>query len=211
MGDWPVKTYAGIKSFAPPQDAVPSEVIPGVYEGGFQLWECTIDLLGFLESVPFEARAVCELGCGRGLPGIYAALHGAATVLFQDFNTDVIEQLTKPNTVLNGCDGSRLQFCGLSWDKIPAELPAAAFDVVLASETIYRKETLPAFVRACRHIVRREGTVIIAAKRMYFGLSGGVFDLIELAKDEFTHTMHEIKDMSAYRRDIIVLTPRPSA
>jgi predicted nicotinamide N-methyase len=207
MEGWPVKVYAGIKSYAPPPDAVPSEVIPGVYEGGFQLWECTLDLLAFLESVPFENRTVCELGCGRGLPGICAALHGAAAVLFQDFNADVIEQLTKPNTALNGCDERRLQFCSLPWDKIPAELPAAAFDFVVASETIYRKETIPAFVSACRHLVKPDGTVIIAAKRMYFGLSGCVFDLIESAKAKFTHEIHEIKDKSAYRRDIIVLKP----
>jgi predicted nicotinamide N-methyase len=205
--DWPIKVYAGIKSYSPPQDSVPSEVIPGVYEGGFQLWECTLDLLAFLDSIPFTNSSVCELGCGRGLPGIYAAIHGAATVLFQDFNADVIDQLTRPNAILNGCDISRLQFCSLGWDKVPTELPPASFDYVLASETIYRKEVLPDFVSACRHLVKPGGTVVVAAKRMYFGLSGGVFDLLELTKNVFTHKLHEIKDKSAYRRDIVVLNP----
>jgi predicted nicotinamide N-methyase len=204
---WPVKVYGGIKSYAPPQESVPNEVVPGVYEGGFQLWECTLDLLTFLNSVNFANSSVCELGCGRGLPGIYAALHGASAVLFQDFNADVIEKLTRPNAALNECDGTRLQFCSLAWEQIPAELPPAGFDFVLASETIYRKETHPAFVRACKHIVKREGTVIMAAKRTYFGLSGGVFDFLDLAKAEFAHELHEIKDRSAYRRDIIVLKP----
>lgn len=28
------------------------DIIPGLYEGGFKLWECTLDLLRFLESQP---------------------------------------------------------------------------------------------------------------------------------------------------------------
>jgi hypothetical protein len=72
-------------------DAAPSEVVPGVHEGGFQLWECTLDLLKLFESVSFVDSTVCELGCGCGLPGISAPLHGAASATFQDFNSDVID------------------------------------------------------------------------------------------------------------------------
>ena len=94
--DWEVKTYGGIKSYAPPNDLVANEVVPGVYEGGFQLWECTLDLLKFMEEMDLAGKSVYELGCGRGLPGIYASLHGATRVVLQDFNKEVIEEVTIP-------------------------------------------------------------------------------------------------------------------
>jgi 2-polyprenyl-3-methyl-5-hydroxy-6-metoxy-1,4-benzoquinol methylase len=87
-------------------------------------------------------------------------------------------------------------------------MTAAQFDFVLASETIYRKEQLTCFLVACRHLVKPSGCVIVATKRVYFGLSGSVFDLIELAKKHFEYEMHEVKDRSAYRRDIIVMRPK---
>jgi predicted nicotinamide N-methyase len=208
MAGWPVKTYCGIKSLCPPDSSVPRDVVPGVYEGGFQLWECSLDLLKFLESVALVGCSVVELGCGRGLPGIFAALHGATSVAFQDFNPDVIEQLTKPNVELNGCDPTRCSFAAIAWQNVPAEMAAAQFDIVLAAETIYRKEQIGCFLAACRHLVRPGGCVIVAAKRMYFGLSGSVFDLIELAKKDFEYEMHEVKDQAAYRRDVIVMRPK---
>ncbi|KAJ6777052.1 HISTIDINE PROTEIN METHYLTRANSFERASE 1 HOMOLOG-RELATED [Salix koriyanagi] len=60
-----------------------SDLVPGVYEGGLKLWE------------------VLELGCGHGLPGIFAFLEGASAVHFQDFNAEVLQSLTIPNVNAN--------------------------------------------------------------------------------------------------------------
>ena len=53
-----------------------SDLVPGIYEGGFKLWECCIDLVKFLneqkERVPLKGKRVMELGCGHGFPGIFA-------------------------------------------------------------------------------------------------------------------------------------------
>jgi hypothetical protein len=136
---------------------------------------------------------------------IYASLHGAREVVFQDYKREAIEKVTIPNTILNECKSASLKFCALSCDRIPSEIPGSLFDFVLASETIYRKEQLPHFAAAFHHLVKPMGRIIIDAKRMYFGLSGSVLDLIELVKDNFNHELHEIKDRSAYRRDILVL------
>ncbi|PQQ20080.1 hypothetical protein Pyn_32632 [Prunus yedoensis var. nudiflora] len=38
-----------------------------------------------------------QLGCGHGLPGIFACLEGAAAIHFQDFNAEVLQCLTIPN------------------------------------------------------------------------------------------------------------------
>lgn len=202
--EWPVKEYGGIKCYSPPSKVVPSRVEPGKYEGGFQLWECTLDLLKFMETLDLKNKCVYELGCGWGLPGIYAALRGAQKVVLQDYNRDVIEEATIPNCGLNGCPEGVCEFSAHAWADIPAAFPAHQFDIVLASETIYRKEQLDEFMNACKHLVKDDGMIIIAAKRMYFGLSGSVFDLIDMTKGEYGYEQHENKGNSAYVRDVIV-------
>ncbi|GBG76015.1 hypothetical protein CBR_g21255 [Chara braunii] len=84
-----------------------SDLIPGKYEGGMKLWECTIDLIETLRQelqdgrLSFRGKDVLELGCGHGLPGILACIKGARSVHFQDFNVDVLRALTIPNVERN--------------------------------------------------------------------------------------------------------------
>ncbi|XP_078078861.1 histidine protein methyltransferase 1 homolog [Mustelus asterias] len=77
-----------------------SDLVPGVYEGGLKIWECTFDLAAYLSAVPLAGRRVLDLGCGAGLLGIFALRKGAAEVHFQDYNGAVIEGLTLPNVAL---------------------------------------------------------------------------------------------------------------
>ena len=49
----------------------------GVYEGGRELWECAIDLVEWLAAHRRPSGAVLELGCGRGLPGLWCLKRGA--------------------------------------------------------------------------------------------------------------------------------------
>ncbi|XP_039951630.1 histidine protein methyltransferase 1 homolog [Bactrocera neohumeralis] len=81
-----------------------SDLIPGVYEGGAKIWECTGDLLQYLAKTikpqNWHGRRVLDLGCGAGLLGIYAYICGAL-VHFQDYNKDVLTQITIPNVMLN--------------------------------------------------------------------------------------------------------------
>eukprot|EP00249_Psilotum_nudum_P016421 c25817_g1_i3 orf=1-588(-) len=84
-----------------------ADLIPGKYEGGLKLWECAIDLLNTLRQeiqdghLSFRGKRVLELGCGHGLPGIFACLKGASLVHFQDFNVEVLRSLTIPNVNSN--------------------------------------------------------------------------------------------------------------
>lgn len=81
-----------------------SDLIPGVYEGGAKIWECTDDLLQYLaknfKPQYWYGKHVLDLGCGAGLLGIYAYRCGAV-VHFQDYNKDVLKQITIPNVMLN--------------------------------------------------------------------------------------------------------------
>ncbi|MQL96131.1 hypothetical protein Taro_028804 [Colocasia esculenta] len=84
-----------------------SDLVPGKYEGGLKLWEGSVDLVNCLYSevrdgrLSLAGRRVLELGCGHGLPGIYACLQGAAVVHFQDFNAEVLKCLTILNVKSN--------------------------------------------------------------------------------------------------------------
>ncbi|NXF30307.1 MET18 methyltransferase, partial [Nyctibius bracteatus] len=80
-----------------------SDLIPGVYEGGMKIWECTFDLIDYFSEaeIQFTNKTVLDLGCGAGLLGIVALRGKAEKVHFQDYNSTVIEQITLPNAVAN--------------------------------------------------------------------------------------------------------------
>ncbi|XP_074764366.1 histidine protein methyltransferase 1 homolog [Athene noctua] len=80
-----------------------SDLIPGVYEGGLKIWECTFDLIDYLSEAEteFTNKTVLDLGCGAGLLGIVALRGKAEKVHFQDYNSTVIDKITLPNVVAN--------------------------------------------------------------------------------------------------------------
>ncbi|XP_053805929.1 histidine protein methyltransferase 1 homolog [Vidua chalybeata] len=80
-----------------------SDLIPGVYEGGLKIWECTFDLMDYFSEaeIEFTNKTVLDLGCGAGLLGIVALQGEAARVHFQDYNSTVIDEITLPNVVAN--------------------------------------------------------------------------------------------------------------
>lgn len=84
-----------------------TDIVAGQYEGGLRLSGCAIDLVKTLRReiqdgrLSFRGKRVLELGCGHGLPGIFACLKGASTVHFQDFNVEVLRSLTIPNVTSN--------------------------------------------------------------------------------------------------------------
>ena len=80
-----------------------SDLLKGVYEGGFKTWECSLDLVGYLaEHLDLVTnKRVMELGCGSGLPGIFALSQGSNYVVFQDYNDYVLRFWTVPNLILN--------------------------------------------------------------------------------------------------------------
>ncbi|XP_019357443.1 PREDICTED: histidine protein methyltransferase 1 homolog [Gavialis gangeticus] len=87
-----------------------SDLLPGVYEGGMKIWECTFDLIDYLSTaeIQFVNKTVLDLGCGAGLLGVVALKGKAEKVHFQDYNGTVIDEITLPNVVANcaGGDGS---------------------------------------------------------------------------------------------------------
>lgn len=94
----------------------PSDIVPGVYEGGLKTWECSADLAGYLEGVAdCTHKRVLEVGCGTAVPslsllnGIFHMTcakgfnkHSGMTLHMQDYNSMVL-QLVGPYRLLILC------------------------------------------------------------------------------------------------------------
>lgn len=91
-----------------------TDLVPGEYEGGDVVWECSLDLCRYLHrnSVTFTGHVI-ELGCGHGLPGCWALSQARKNpdlpiaVCFTDYNEFVLDA-TIANVVLNiKCNDSK--------------------------------------------------------------------------------------------------------
>jgi Lysine methyltransferase len=90
----------------------PSDLLPGVYEGGAAVWEGSLDLLDYLGTIQAELQlqfdhqqkqpTILELGCGHALPSLYLlqTLQPQVVVL-TDYNAYVLKDVTISNLVLN--------------------------------------------------------------------------------------------------------------
>jgi len=173
-----------------------TDLVSGVYEGGFKLWECALDLILHLDdlssspssssstpSIDFTGKRVLEIGCGHGLPGIYALSRGAI-VHFQDYNPEVITGVTMPNIVLNVKNYSdRVRLFSGDWGSFhelmsrnPSEF---SYDYIITSDTIYNPSYYQKISNIIEHHLNANGTAYIASKSYYFGLNGNTRSFIE--------------------------------
>nr|SVE92612.1 EOG090X0C09 [Megafenestra aurita] len=151
-----------------------SDVISGVYEGGLKVWECTNDLLEYLEKscTQFDGLNVLDLGSGSGLLGMFALKKRASSVHFQDYNAEVLELVTIPNVMLNehlNVMGTAKFFAG-DWGSLSQIL--GSYDVILTSETIYNPENYLKLLEVFEKNLQKNGVIFIAAKYHYFGVGG---------------------------------------
>lgn len=102
-----INIYKGRVSVADIIGFSSSEIIPTKCDGSLKYWESSIDLVNILKheirdgQLSFRGKRVLELGCGYGLPGIFACMKGASTVHFQDPNAETIRCTTIPNVLVN--------------------------------------------------------------------------------------------------------------
>ncbi|KAL4193873.1 hypothetical protein AMTRI_Chr06g179100 [Amborella trichopoda] len=84
-----------------------SDMVSSRSDGGVKSWEGSLDLVNALKheirdgQLSFRGKRILELGCGHGLPGIFACLKGASTVHFQDLSAEKIRCTTIPNVLAN--------------------------------------------------------------------------------------------------------------
>ncbi|KAF7305767.1 hypothetical protein HMN09_00730400 [Mycena chlorophos] len=93
----------------------PSDLVPGVYEGGLKTWECSLDLVHYVDGIAgtsggsyFAGKRILEAGCGTAIPSTYILSQlfheeptpEGAELHLQDYNASVVELITFPNIVL---------------------------------------------------------------------------------------------------------------
>ncbi|CAH0585831.1 unnamed protein product [Chrysodeixis includens] len=161
-----------------------SDLVAGKYEGGLKIWECTYDLIQYLTEneadIKFDKSKVLDLGCGAGILGIHAFLHGA-DVVFQDYNKEVLEHVTIPNVLLNieeeenrEKEIQRCKFYSGDWDSFNKNLSSAdVYDIILTSETIYNESNYDKLINLFKDRLSKDGAAYVAAKTYYFGVGGG--------------------------------------
>nr|SVE74404.1 EOG090X0C09 [Daphnia barbata] len=158
-----------------------SDVVKGVYEGGLKVWECTLDLLDYLdkEHVQFDTLTVLDLGCGAGLLGIHALRKGALAVDFQDYNDEVLSLCTIPNVILNNEDvKDKVKFFAGDWGSLNCKLQS--YDIILTAETIYNPENYRKLIGIFEGTIKKNGVIYVATKHVYFGVGGNLYEFEKL-------------------------------
>jgi len=204
------------------------DVVPGRYEGGFKIWECSLDLVDFLfssfgspSSHKHKPRKVLELGCGHGLPGcafLSLRLEGS-TVLFSDLNAEVLEQTTWPNVAMNCPDLlDRVQcVCG-DWLSLSNTILGHEdkFDLILSAETLYTSLSCQKVLFMLENHLSSDGVALLATKRHYFGLGGGTREFEVLVSGSTRDLLccsvvKSFEDGQSNIRDIIRVTHKKSS
>ena len=200
-----------IKSTKVPEN---TDLISGKYEGGIKIWECDEDLLEFLPSIyndSWKNKNVLDLGCGHGLPGIYLLLKGINEICFQDFNKEVLENITK-NYINQLKDNfglnfqNKIKFIEGDWGLFKYD---KKFDIIISGDTLYNNQNYEKIYNLIKNYLNKGGEAYFASKRFYFGVGGGSSEFRQFINDrnEFEITqVKQIKDGINNIRVILKIT-----
>lgn len=117
---------------------------------GAYVWPGGVALARYLSRSPdiVRGKSVVELGSGTGVGGLSAAWSGARHVVLTDGSPAVLDTVTRRNARSNAPPGSRVDIARLRWGYISdlRKLGDAPWDVVLAAEVGYERDTLDALL-----------------------------------------------------------------
>uniref|UniRef100_A0A915Q319 protein-histidine N-methyltransferase n=1 Tax=Setaria digitata TaxID=48799 RepID=A0A915Q319_9BILA len=160
-----------------------SDRCTGIYEGGFKIWECAIDLCEYIDKFlepQILNKKILEVGCGAGLPSILALQKGAKEAVLQDYNDVVINCFTKDNFTVNNVSMKNSFFYGCDWRTLQEKMIGQKFDVILTSETIYNEEHYGILHDLLDIVLPPNG--LLAAKMFYFGVGGNIPAFVDFVK-----------------------------
>ena len=183
------------------------DLIPGQYEGGIKIWECSLDLCSFLPNYigwyDLKDLRVLEIGCGHGLPGLYFLLR-ESYVLFQDFNKEILEKITL-DYIIQINNGYKLDltknsaFIDGDWKDLTSRLNnldfftygngnkesffkennSKKFDIIVSADTLYNVENYDSLYKNIISNLNNPGICFISSKKYYFGVGGGTSQFID--------------------------------
>ena len=182
------------------------DIIKNVYEGGFKVWECTLDLLDYLSKNTelIKDKNIIDLGCGHGLLGIFSLQLNANYVVFQDFNIEVLKYATFLNIKENFGNykeifSNKLGFISGDWGKVSENLKEnkselegitgngskfknCDFELILMSEVLYNADNYEKIIDLIDKILKKNGICLISSKFYYFGVGGSVNEFLSVLK-----------------------------
>jgi len=121
-----------------------------------EIWPAAVALAEYLAGRDLEGRRVLELGCGLGLPGLVAALKGAA-VTFNDYHPEALE-IVAVNARRLGV-ASRVRFNAADWRSFDL---AEEFDLILASDVMYDPRLNPHLLEIFRSNLAPGGELLVS-------------------------------------------------
>ncbi|RUP16031.1 histidine protein methyltransferase 1, partial [Jimgerdemannia flammicorona] len=89
---------------------------------------------------------------------------------------------------------------------------ADRYDIILTSETIYSEDSIPRLIHVITNVLKKpSGVAYVAAKTIYFGVSGGTLPfraLVERARDADGHgleieTVAEVTGTNTVKREVL--------
>lgn len=206
------------------------------YEGGYTIWECTWEMLKFIykENLVFQKKRVLELGCGSGLIGIYI-LQNKGTVVFQEFNKEVINDVLLPNIKQNlnlelkkeqlkenasfmkiKNKKTKCFIINKSWDELNEKLEEKkllSFDYIFGNEILYRYENYNSLLHILETCLKKGGKAFFGSKSFYFGFDSGTGSkhfayYVNSKKDTplVAKIIKSTKHKSVYTKDIIQIS-----
>ena len=184
-----------IKSTNVPEN---TDLISGKYEGGIKIWECDQDLLEFLPSIyndSWKNKNILDMGCGHGLPGIYLLLKGINEICFQDFNKEVLDNITKNyiNQLKNNFGlnfEKKVYYVDGDWGEFQYN---KKFDVIISGDTLYNNSNYEKIYNLIKNNLNKDGEAFFASKRFYFGVGGGSSEFRQYISDRNEFQIEQVK------------------
>ena len=184
-----------IKSTNVPEN---TDLISGKYEGGIKIWECDQDLLEFLPSIyndSWKNKNILDMGCGHGLPGIYLLLKGINEICFQDFNKEVLDNITKNyiNQLKNNFGlnfEKKVNYVDGDWGEFQYN---KKFDVIISGDTLYNNSNYEKIYNLIKNNLNKDGEAYFASKRFYFGVGGGSSEFRQYISDRNEFQIEQVK------------------
>ena len=175
-----------------------TDLISGKYEGGIKIWECDQDLLEFLPSIyndSWKNKNILDMGCGHGLPGIYLLLKGINEICFQDFNKEVLDNITKNyiNQLKNNFGlnfEKKVNYVDGDWGEFQYN---KKFDVIISGDTLYNNSNYEKIYNLIKNNLNKEGEAYFASKRFYFGVGGGSSEFRQYISDRNEFQIEQVK------------------
>ena len=123
-----------------------------------KLWKASWIMAGFLAQMPVDTdKQILEIGGGLGLVSIAGCTFGHLMTM-TEYNQDAI-QFAQANAHLNNC--GHLPVVQLDWNRPNL---AGKFDLIVASEVVYRKSDFAALLKLFQTYLKPNGEIVLASE-----------------------------------------------